>query len=210
MGTNVKHAFVSAKADDPDATLVNPSNWNAAHEGAVEILDRDLTKVTANADTTEQTLYSFTIPAGILGTSGGVRLTLGGEYFHNAGGDERITWRIKLGGTTILASTTAGGGYNSSADKRKWSLTSWFLNNAAADAQKWSAHGAMSGAAPESMPFDPESASLGEMAVAAGFKASSEDTSGALVLAVTIDHAAVKAGNFLTKEMAMLELLPAA
>jgi hypothetical protein len=27
----VKHAFVSAKADDPDTTLVRPSNWNANH-----------------------------------------------------------------------------------------------------------------------------------------------------------------------------------
>jgi len=27
----VKHAFVSGKADDADATLVNPSDWDAAH-----------------------------------------------------------------------------------------------------------------------------------------------------------------------------------
>jgi len=28
---NVKHTFVSAKANGPDATLVQPSNWNAEH-----------------------------------------------------------------------------------------------------------------------------------------------------------------------------------
>ena len=30
--TGVKHAFTSGKADDADATLVNPSDWNAEHE----------------------------------------------------------------------------------------------------------------------------------------------------------------------------------
>ena len=29
----VRHAFNSAKADDPDTSLVNPSNWNADHIG---------------------------------------------------------------------------------------------------------------------------------------------------------------------------------
>lgn len=177
---------------------------------SITILDRDLTQATAVADTTEQSLYSFTIPANILGTTGGIRLTLGGDYFHNAGGDERIIWRIKLGATTVLASSTGAGGYNSSAQKRKWSLTIWFLNNAAFNSQKWSAKGVMSGAAPEDMPFDPESVSLGEMAIAGGYGTSAEDTFGALVLEVTLQHAAVKAGNFLNREMAVLELLPAA
>jgi len=29
----IKHAFASAKADDPDSSLVNPGDWNADHEG---------------------------------------------------------------------------------------------------------------------------------------------------------------------------------
>ncbi|KKL94843.1 hypothetical protein LCGC14_1860590, partial [marine sediment metagenome] len=28
----INHAFSSGKADDADATLVNPSDWNAEHE----------------------------------------------------------------------------------------------------------------------------------------------------------------------------------
>lgn len=31
MPLTVTHAFVSAKSDSPDATLVRPSNWNANH-----------------------------------------------------------------------------------------------------------------------------------------------------------------------------------
>src|SRR6266404_1524475 len=30
MALSITHAFVSSKADGPDATLVRPSNWNAA------------------------------------------------------------------------------------------------------------------------------------------------------------------------------------
>lgn len=33
--TGVKHPFTSAKADDADATLVNPSDWNAEHDPAL-------------------------------------------------------------------------------------------------------------------------------------------------------------------------------
>jgi hypothetical protein len=31
MPISLKHAFTSAKADGPDATRVQPSNWNAEH-----------------------------------------------------------------------------------------------------------------------------------------------------------------------------------
>lgn len=37
--TGIKHAFVSAKADGGDATLVRPVDWNAEHVGS-NILDR--------------------------------------------------------------------------------------------------------------------------------------------------------------------------
>lgn len=38
----IKHSFVSAKPDSPDATLIRPSNWNACHDiedGAIGIAD---------------------------------------------------------------------------------------------------------------------------------------------------------------------------
>lgn len=41
---SVKHAFSSGVADGGDATLVRPSNWNAAHtETGLEQSDRILT-----------------------------------------------------------------------------------------------------------------------------------------------------------------------
>ncbi len=44
MAISVKHAFQSAKADGPDSTLVQPSNWNAEHTitaDAGKVLGRD-------------------------------------------------------------------------------------------------------------------------------------------------------------------------
>ena len=31
MAISITHAFVSGKADPPDASLIKPSNWNAGH-----------------------------------------------------------------------------------------------------------------------------------------------------------------------------------
>lgn len=44
MAISIKHAFTSAKADGTDATLVQPSNWNAEHNitlAAGKVLGRD-------------------------------------------------------------------------------------------------------------------------------------------------------------------------
>ena len=40
MPSKVKHLFVSAKADGPDATLVRPSNWNADHDFGLDLVNR--------------------------------------------------------------------------------------------------------------------------------------------------------------------------
>ena len=44
MAISVKHSFSSAKADGPDTTLVQPSNWNAEHQitlASGKVLGRD-------------------------------------------------------------------------------------------------------------------------------------------------------------------------
>ncbi|KKL84405.1 hypothetical protein LCGC14_1965070, partial [marine sediment metagenome] len=76
---NVKHAFTSPKADGGDSSLVRPSNWNASHVGAVEILDRDLTQIDVANNAAETSIYSFSIPAGAMGADGGIRLKLTGD-----------------------------------------------------------------------------------------------------------------------------------
>jgi len=46
----VKHAFVSAKADDPDSALVNPSDWNANHAG-IEVIRKTALETVINSIT---------------------------------------------------------------------------------------------------------------------------------------------------------------
>ena len=57
MTLQLKHAFTSTKPDDPDATLINPSDWNAGHAftmasgymlGRVTALDGAVEELTAS------------------------------------------------------------------------------------------------------------------------------------------------------------------
>ena len=50
----VRHAFASAKSDDPDNTLVQPGDWNADHVGILAV------RKTANQGSTDTTLISDT------------------------------------------------------------------------------------------------------------------------------------------------------
>ncbi|KKK81323.1 hypothetical protein LCGC14_2814610 [marine sediment metagenome] len=200
---NVKHAFTSAKADGGDASLVRPSNWNAAHTGAVEILDRDLTQIDVANEAAETSVYSFSIPANALGVDGGFRLTLSGDMLKNAAGAMEI--RVKLGATTVFLSDSSAP--TSSANRHKWTLVILCLNSVAA-AQKWNA----------SMKMVANVQNLSVQVIGSGFNAtlmegyssSAEDTTGALTLEVTIDWSVADASLSFRKEMALLELIPAA
>ena len=48
----VTHIFVSAKPDDPDSSLVRPSDWNAAHAVAIAESDLSLSDLTTDDVTT--------------------------------------------------------------------------------------------------------------------------------------------------------------
>ena len=200
---NIKHAFVSGKADGGDASLVRPSNWNAAHEGAVEILDRDLTQIDVANDAVETSIYSFSIPAGALGATGGFRLTLGGDMLKNVAGT--IIWRVKLGATTVLVSDASAPFI--SVDRHKWTLVILCLNSAVA-AQKWNLRGQT---VTNTASLAVHILSSGNISTLLdGYNVSTEDTSGALVLEVTIEWSAASASLSYRKEMALLELIPAA
>ncbi|KKL04051.1 hypothetical protein LCGC14_2619940 [marine sediment metagenome] len=200
---NVKHVFTSPKADGGDATLIRPSNWNAAHEGAVEILDRDLTQIEVVNTAGEISIYSYSIGADVLGITGGVRLSLGGDYLNNSGTNKSLTIRAKLGATTVFSRAFQT---VTSADRRKWLLNLWFLNSAAA-AQKWSAEWYLSPALADVLAIGTSGSEGG--AKGAGVASSTEDTTGGLTLDITMEHSAAAATLSIRKEIALLELIPA-
>ena len=203
MPSNVKHQFTSAKADDPDATLVNPSNWNDEHVGALEIMDRDLSQQDIANDDTEQSVYSHQIPAGQLGTTGGFRLTLVGDLLCNVPA-ATIVIKVKLGATTVFTSTALD--ITDSADRYKWQLDILCMNSAA-DAQKWAAK-ILGAASADNFPM--YVGSNAGVFHGAGHATSTEDTAGALTLDVTVDWSASNANLSVRKEMAILEEIPAA
>lgn len=73
MAIEIKHPFVSAKSDGPDSTLIQPSNWNAAHAltmGTSFIIGRS----TAGAGAAEEIAVGtgLTLAAGTLSVTAGV------------------------------------------------------------------------------------------------------------------------------------------
>ena len=74
MAIDINHAFVSAKADDADATLIRPSNWNADHTFTMAT-NKLLGRGTASAGAVEEitlgtglSLTGTTINAGSVAT----------------------------------------------------------------------------------------------------------------------------------------------
>jgi len=196
MPSNVKHKKVSAKANDPDTSLIRPTNWNEEHLGAVEIMDRDLAQVDVANTLVETSLYSHSIPAGQLGTTGGIRLTLTGDLLMNVAGD--FTLKVKLGATTAIIQS--GVGHTNSATRYSWKLVIDFLNNADAAIQKWHLDfGAF-------VNFILTSTTFGLLGQKVG--ASTEDTSSARTIDVTIEWAVANASLSFRKEIAILEELP--
>jgi hypothetical protein len=96
------------------------------------IYDRSVSAATANSST-ETTLYTYTIPAGDLGATGGVKLSMGGTLKKDDAGT--MTLRVKLGGTEIL--NTGAHTLYSSQNTQAWNLNLLMLNAGSATSQRW-------------------------------------------------------------------------
>jgi len=99
MAVSLKHAFTSAKADGPDATQVQPSNWNAEHTLTCATA-RILGRTTAGDGAVEElsTGTGLTLASGTLSVTSGTYATLTGT--------ENLTNKTLTTGNTIDAGTT--------------------------------------------------------------------------------------------------------
>ncbi len=168
------------------------------------IIDRDLSTVTINDDATEQSIYSHEITAGILRATGGVRLTIGGQYLNNAGASRTLTVKIKLGVTAVL--TSVGPDITNSVEWREWNLSVLFMNSTVA-AQKWTAMFNLSQIGAANFTIQNTATTSGRSA-GVGYATSTEDTSDARTLDVTMQHEVAHANLTINKQIAFLELLP--
>jgi hypothetical protein len=196
--------------DEGEITLID--NGTVWVPNGVQVLDRDITEVEVDDDPAagaETTIYSHTIPAipgqdtGVMGDSGGFRLTLGGDCLKNTTGT--IVLRVKLGATTVFTSGTPT--ITNTTERYKWWWQIVCMNRVVAQSQKWMTelHGV---ADPQN--FDWRIGDSNFTFHGVGFNSSTEDTDGALLLDVTVDWSASSASLKWRKEMATLELLPGA
>lgn len=79
------------------------------------LLNADVAAATVVNTTTETPVYSFSVPAGTLGTSNKLRLKLDGSLLNNTGGTQPLQVRVKYGTTTCIDITTTALGASATA-----------------------------------------------------------------------------------------------
>lgn len=171
---------------------------------AVTVLNRNLATVDVVNTALETSIYSFTIPAGELGTTGGVLLILSGTYLNNTAAASSITIRVKLGATTVMTSNAWSTG--TATLRHKWSWMFWFMNNGSTISQKW---GALL-ATPVTGVTNALAIGADNDRIGTADAISAEETALDRVFDITIQHATANSLISLKKEIAILQKLPAA
>lgn len=174
-----------------------------AAPGVVRVLARAVAQADVTNTVTETTVFTYTVPAGLLGTSGALRLTLIGDYYNNTGTGPASTIRVKYGSTTIYSqSDNITQGAN-----RAGVLLEVVLSAAnATNAQRvsgwcdWSNSGVNNASGTAGTPTYHKSAVHNGVA---------EDSTTALAFAVTFQHGSTDANLSLRMHSAILEHLTA-
>jgi len=170
------------------------------------VVDRDLTQVDVTSNTNATSIWGtgggFSLEAGTLGATGGVRFRLFGDFLKNVSGS--FVLRVKLGDTTVLETEQFVTSNNS--QRALWAIEVWMLNNGSESAQKWGAafharrYPTASGA---TWIIDESDNTDGYDGV--GYAASTVDTSEEQVLDITVQNSASSANLSFRKEMLILE-----
>lgn len=112
MAIELKHAFVSGKADGPDSTQVQPSNWNAAHELTMATA-RILGRSTGGAGAVEE----ISVGATLLLSAGTLSLATNPTVAGNlaVAGTSTLTGALGVGGaapaSALLSATSTTRGF---------------------------------------------------------------------------------------------------
>ena len=131
----ITHAYTNPIADGGDATLLRPSNWNAAHTitNTGQTLYRRGTAVNIASSTAETDLLSYSVPGGTLGTANGLRFTIWGVWLNSTGANRTYTLRVRYNSTVLIAD--ASGNIASNAATRVMRITGEILANGATNSQ---------------------------------------------------------------------------
>lgn len=157
------------------------------------IYDRANSDTTVGNTTVETTLYSKSITANDLGTTGGIRVSVFGQWTNNTGANRTLTVRIKFGATTLVSPSMT---LTTSGTNGHFAIAVTLFNTAT-NAQR----------AMTQVEFR-----RGATIIDAGWNSSptsAEDTTSAKTFTVTVQWDAANANATLTKKIAFIELMPA-
>ncbi len=181
--------------------VTNDAETAPAWSSGVDIIDRDMSQQESVSSTSLDVMYTHSVPADILGLTGGLRLTMAGDMLDNANANLRL--RVKFGATTVLDS--GDNGFTNTTDRYKWLLTV-IMFNTSATAQKWGGSVIFSSGVNQMINRRTDETPA---ALAGGSGTSAEDTTGALTLEVSVQWDTSSASLSFRKEMAFLERLAA-
>jgi hypothetical protein len=104
MAISLKHAFNSGKSDGVDATLVQPSNWNAEHTLQLDT-GKLVGRTTASTGAAEEIAVSgdLLLSSGTLGINTSVATLTGSQTLTN----KTLTSPVITGGTTVTVPSNA-------------------------------------------------------------------------------------------------------
>lgn len=127
-GDILANQFVEVIHNGTDLTIISPlSNPQPGLVASTQ-------NTTLTANTSEQTVVTYTIPAGQLSTKHGVRIKCKLQHLAHANGDD-VTIKFKFGATTFHTATLAGAGVDTTTDIGVYEVL--VLNNTTS-AQKYS------------------------------------------------------------------------
>lgn len=170
------------------------------------VLSRLTTPVDVVNTTTETTLFTYTVPAGIMSTNRRLRLELGGDYLNNSGLPVTTseTLRIKFGGTTIWEDV--GKLHASSSNRKPWFMRVNITNLGAANSQGLGGT-IMLGGSPATTGIGEYGDDELDASTAIGNTGLTIDTTATAVLAVSVQHGQADAAVSYRVNAGTLELV---
>jgi hypothetical protein len=176
----------------------------SAVKGMNRVEDRSSSTTTVSNTTTETSVYSYSIPASTLGSTGALRVTLFGTYANTSGSNRTVTVKVKLGSTTLYDDVT--GNPSSNANTRAVQFNLILLNANSTNAQKLAGN-LMFGNAGATTNGTGELGSTATRNVPI-YGTASEDTTSAKTLDITVTHSAAASTISFVKEAVIAEYLP--
>lgn len=99
----------------------------------VRVIHRDTADTTLVNSVTKTAMFTYTVPANLLGINRSIRVTIGGTSLQNTGSNKTITAFVDFGGTTMWQD--AWSTYATNASRYGWNAQFHLLNDGTASAQ---------------------------------------------------------------------------